>query len=153
MIVEGHLIQSVQSHHYLKVASFHMINRNMNLEDDQLINHAVFHRVKDIEWRAVSLDVDFGGGKMGFVGDDLVGDGKGKSLRECWDDDLKGAELEGGQISEVSEVKTDVDSGLNGVLVEVELEFLHGSEIRMDHAWTKIKNCFLIIHELIKCII
>ncbi len=125
----------------------------MDLEDNQLINHAVFHRVKHVEWRAVTLDVNFGSGKVSFFGDDLIGDGKSESFRECWDDDLKGAKFEVGQISEVSKVKTDVDCGLNGVLVEVELEFLHGGELRVVHAWTKIKNCFLIIHEVIKCII
>ena len=83
---------------------------------------------------------------MGFVGNDLVGDGQCQSLWQDWDDDLEGTKFEGGQVAEVCEVETDVDGGLDGVLVEVQLEFLHWGQGRWVDAWAKIKNCFLIIH-------
>ncbi len=57
------------------------------------------------------------------------------------------------EISKIIEMKADINSGLDGILIEVKLKFLHWGQVGLVYAGTKIKNCFLIMHDLNKCII
>ena len=46
-------------------------------------------------------------------------------MREYRYDKLNGTQFVGSEVPKVGQLKADVYSGLNGVLVEVKLEFLH----------------------------
>lgn len=130
-----------------------MIDWHMDLEDDHFINDGVFIGLEHIKWRAVGLNVDFGGRFLSFVGNNLVRDSQGNFFRKYRDNDLERPKFKISEISKISEMKADINSGLDCILIEVKLEFLHWGQVGLVYAWTKIKNCSLIMHSLIKCII
>ena len=129
-----------------------MIDRNVHLKDYHLINDRIFERLKNVKWRTISLKVYFWGVFVSFVWNNLVRNCEGQSFRNYWDDNLKGSKFVGSKVPKVSQMKADINCGLDGVLVEVKLKFLHFRWKLMIYKWAKIKNCFLILH-LSYCII
>jgi hypothetical protein len=59
-----------------------MIDWHMDFEDDHFINDGVFIRLEHIKWRAVGLNVNFGGRFVSFVGNNLVRDSQGDFFRK-----------------------------------------------------------------------
>lgn len=81
--------------------------------------------MKDVQRRAVGLEINLREVLVAFVGDDLIGDGYGLVFGNDGEGDLDWSEFVDGEVPEVGEMYADINSGLYGILVVVVFKFLH----------------------------